>query len=64
MEISTIGLELAKSGFQVHRVDAAGHVALQRRLQRSQVEAFFSRLPPLLVGMEACGSAHHWAEPA
>jgi transposase len=61
MEISTIGLDLAKSVFQVHGVDAQGRVVVQRRLKRAQVERFFAALPPALVGMEACSSAHHWA---
>ena len=61
MEISTIGFDLAESVFQVHAVDAAGLVVLQRRLRRSAVKAFFAQLPPCLVAMEACGSAHYWA---
>jgi transposase len=61
MEISTIGFDLAKSVFQVHAVDAAGLVVLQRRLRRSAVKAFFAQLPPCLLAMEACGSAHYWA---
>ena len=60
-EISMIGLDLAKSVFQVHAVDAAGHVVLQRQLRRNMVEKFFAKLPPCRIGMEACGSAHHWA---
>lgn len=59
--ISTIGLDLAKNVFQVHGIDASGNVVLRRQLRRSQVEKFFGELPPALVGMEACGSAHHWA---
>jgi transposase len=61
MEISTIGFDLAKNVFQVHAVDGEGRVVLQRRLRRSAVRAFFAGLPPCLVGMEACGSAHYWA---
>jgi transposase len=61
MEISTIGFDLAKRVFQVHAVDAAGRVVLQRKLRRSAVTAFFAGLPPCLIGMEACGSAHYWA---
>ena len=61
MEINIVGLDLAKRIFQVHAVDAAGHVALRQKLQRSEVEAFFARLPPCLVGLEACSTAHHWA---
>lgn len=61
MQISTIGLDLAKHVFQVHGVDAAGQVVIRRQLRRNQVLSFFSALPPCLVGLEACGSAHHWA---
>lgn len=59
--ISTIGLDLAKSVFQVHAVDAVGHVVVRRKLRRAEVIPFFTKLGPCLVGMEACGSAHHWA---
>ena len=58
--ISMIGLDLAKNVFQVHGVDATGAVVLRRQLRRGQVEKFFAQLPPALVGLEACGSAHHW----
>jgi transposase len=57
----TIGLDLAKSVFQVHGVNRDGVVVLRRQLRRSQVLAFFERLGPCLVGMEACSGAHHWA---
>ena len=60
-EISMIGLDLAKSVFQVHGIDASGKVVLRRQLRRGGVEKFFAQLPPCTVGMEACGSAHHWA---
>ena len=60
-KISTIGLDLAKNVFQVHGVDASGRVVLRRQLRRGDVEKFFAQLPPCLVGMEACGSAHYWA---
>jgi transposase len=60
-EISTVGLDLAKNVFQVHAVDASGRVVLRRQLRRGAVAKFFSQLPPCMVGMEACGSAHHWA---
>src|SRR5580693_883698 len=60
-EISMIGLDLAKNVFQVHGIDASGGVVLRRQLRRSAVEKFFAQLPPCTVGMEACGSAHHWA---
>src|ERR1700716_2393771 len=59
-EISTIGLDLAKNVFQVHGVDASGGVVLRRQLRRGAVEKFFAQLPPCTVGVEACGSAHHW----
>src|SRR5262249_43317222 len=58
--ISTIGLDIAKSVFQVHGVDAAGQVVVRRQLRRRHVLAFFQKLPPSLVGMEACASSHHW----
>ena len=61
MKISTIGLDLAKRVFQVHGVDAAGQVIVRRKLQRADVVSFFAALPPCLVGMEACATAHHWA---
>ena len=53
-------VDLAKHVFQVHGVDAEGQVILRRRLGRSMLLAFFEKLPPCLIGMEACGSAHHW----
>jgi len=61
MSVVTIGVDLAKSVFQVHGVDADGRVVLKRRLARGQLLEFFSRRPACLVGMEACSSAHHWA---
>ena len=61
MDISTIGLDLAKSVFQVHGVDASGTVVVRKTLRRSQVLPFFAKLSPCLVGMEACGTSHHWA---
>ena len=60
-EISTVGLDLAKNVFQVHAIDASGKVVLRRQLRRGALEKFFAQLPPCTVGMEACGSAHHWA---
>ena len=56
-----IGLDIAKNVFEVHGRDASGQVVLRRRLKRAQVEAFFAALPKAVIGMEACGSAHHWA---
>jgi len=61
MEITTIGLDLAKNFFQVHGVDDAGAAVLRRTLRRSQVIPFFTKLRPCLVGMEACGTSHYWA---
>jgi transposase len=61
MNIATIGLDLAKQWFQVHRVDAQGQVTVRRKLRRSEVLAFFQSLPPCLVGMEACATAHYWS---
>jgi transposase len=60
-EISTVGLDIAKSSFQVHAVDAAGEVVVRRQLRRGQVLPFFRRLAPCLIGMEACATSHHWA---
>jgi transposase len=56
----TVGLDIAKNVFQLHGVDASGEVVVQRRLRRGQVEGFFARLPTATIGIEACGSAHHW----
>ena len=61
MEITTVGLDIAKRVFQLHGVDAAGKAVLRRKLQRSEVLAFFKALPSCLVGIEACGTAHYWA---
>lgn len=61
MAIVTIGLDLAKAVFQIHGVDETGRAILRRQLRRGEVEGFFRSLPPCRVGMEACGSAHHWA---
>ena len=61
MEISTIGLDLAKSIFQVHGINGADEVMVRKALRRSQVLPFFAKLPRCLVGMEACGTSHHWA---
>jgi transposase len=61
MQITTIGLDLAKSVFQVHGVDAEGRPANKKKLRRSEVLKFFEALSSCLVGMEACATAHHWA---
>ena len=60
-QVTTIGLDLAKAVFQVHGVDASGVVTLRRAVRRRQVLSFFAKLPPCLVGMEACATAHYWA---
>ena len=60
MKPITIGLDLAKSVFQVHGEDPSGKIIIEKRLRRSQVEAYFAALAPALVGIEACGSAHYW----
>jgi len=60
-EIAAIGLDLAKDVFQVHGVDDAGQVVCRGQLRRSQVPAFFARLQPCLIGMEACGAMHYWS---
>ena len=59
--ITTIGLDIAKSVFQVHGVDNDGKVVIRRQLKRRYVLAFFEKLPPCLVGIEACASSHHWS---
>ena len=61
MQITTIGLDLAKSIFQVHGIDASGQTAVRKKLRRAEVLRFFQALPPCLVGMEACATAHYWA---
>ena len=59
--VTTIGLDIAKSMFQVHGVDAAGQVVIRRQLKRRYVLAFFQKLPACLIGIEACASSHHWS---
>jgi len=59
--ITTIGLDIAKNVFQLHGVNENGHVILRKSLRRGQMLAFFSELPPCLIGMEACATSHHWA---
>ena len=61
MQITTIGLDIAKNVFQVHGIDAAEKVVVRKQLRRGQVIAFFAALPPCLIGMEACATAHYWA---
>ena len=60
-QITTIGLDLAKQVFQVHGADADGSTIVKRKLRRAEVLRFFEKLPPCLVGMEACGGSHYWA---
>ena len=61
MQITTIGLDLAKHVFQVHAVDAEGRVVLRKAMRRAQLLPFFAKLPRCLIGIEACGTSHHWA---
>src|SRR5271167_422369 len=58
---TTIGLDIAKSVFQVHGIDAEGKVIIRRQLKRRYVLALFQKLPPCLIGIEACASSHHWS---
>ena len=60
-KVTTIGLDLAKRVFQVHGADAQGRPVMRKKLRRAKLMPFFADLPPCLVGMEACASAHHWA---
>lgn len=60
-QVATIGLDIAKSVFQVHGVDAEGGVVIRQKLTRARLLKFFEKLSPCLVGIEACGTAHHWA---
>ena len=60
-EVSTIGLDIAKSFFQAHGADAAGHQLFSKRTPRGKLLEFFAAQPRCLVAMEACGSSHHWA---
>src|SRR6266576_4002467 len=59
--VTTIGLDIAKSVFQVHGIDAEGKVLIRRKLKRRYVLAFFEKLQPCLVGIEACATSHHWS---
>lgn len=61
MEITTIGIDIAKSVFQFHGVDAAGQTVLQKKLRRNAVLDTLAKLPSCLIGMEACATSHHWA---
>jgi len=61
MRIATIGIDLAKTVFQIHGVDVQGKAVLRKQLRRNEMAKFFANLEPCLIGMEACGSSHHWA---
>ena len=61
MNITRIGVDLAKHVFQIHGVDAKGRVVVRRQLARGKVRPFFTQLAPCVVGMESCGGAHYWA---
>jgi len=61
MQVTTVGIDLAKNVFQVHGIDLAGKVVLRKAMRRSQMLPFFAALAPCVIGMEACSSAHHWA---
>ena len=60
-DVSIIGLDIAKSVFQVYGVDQAGEVVVSKQLRRRQMIPFFEKLPTRLIGMEACATSHHWA---
>ena len=60
MDITRIGIDLAKNVFQIHGVDRAGKVIVRKQLRRNQMQAYFGKLPATLIGMEACGSSHYW----
>ena len=61
MKVTTVGIDLAKNVIQIHGVDERGKTVLRKQLERDQVASFFATLEPCLIGMEACGGAHHWA---
>ena len=61
MRVATIGIDISKHVFQVHGVSAAGEVVIQKRLRRAELLSFFEKLEPCLIGIEACGTSHHWA---
>jgi transposase len=60
-EVTVVGLDIAKSVFQVHGVDGQGSVVVRRQLKRRYVLAFFKKLPPCMVGIDACAIPHHWS---
>jgi transposase len=59
--VTAVGLDIAKSVFQIHGIDAEGKAVVRRKLKRRYVLAFFEKLPPCLVGIEACATSHYWA---
>lgn len=61
MQITTIGFDLAKNVFQVHGIEAGGQIVIKKKLRRAEVLKFFQAIPPCLIGMEACATAHYWA---
>ena len=61
MKITAVGIDLAKNVFAIHGVDERGTVMVRKQLKRAEVAKFFANLPPCLIGMEACASAHYWA---
>ncbi len=61
MKITRVGIDLAKELFQVHGVDGGDKTVVRRRLRRGEMTTYFKKLPPCLIGMEACASSHHWA---
>ncbi len=61
MKITTIGIDLEKEVFQIHGVDDHGKTVLRKQLRRNKMINFFANLEPCLIGMETCGSSHHWA---
>jgi transposase len=63
-QITTVGLDIAKSVFQLHGIDAVGQVLLRRRLTRARMLPFFAKLKPCLIGIEACATSHFWARKA
>jgi transposase len=60
-QVTTVGLDIAKSVFRVHGIDAAGAVAIRRQVRRGQMLKSFASLPPCLIGIDACATAHHWS---
>ena len=61
MKLIRVGVDLAKNVFQIHGVDRGGKAVAKKQLRRNQMQTYFCKLPPTLIGMEACGSSHYWA---